>query len=906
MKKTLKLVALLVVLCMVLAVGLTACTDPDNTPDVRETMDLDDYKAYIKADLATAKAAIGTVSDSVDAAVLAAYNSGIASIEAAKNTTAVQNAFKAAKSAMANCVPYANGIYNFAGMSIAEKEEALGVLENYAIRTGLTGTTLFNEGGYVKYHERVKLGTETYIPGYGFGTLEAGELTAPLTTELTEKWQMYYHSAASSDPGTLNYLNDQGSQVSGLYGYIAASYYTIFMNSTGDGYEWVPELAASDPEAVSELDSLDQATTWRFELRRDLKYSTLGSRTSYNNRPVELEDYITPFKLLLNKANGYFRGSEMASNVDSTSIRGIENYYRLSFAKGIPEDTDEIKFSDIVGIKVYKENEGQSGEKWWFEFELNAPASMFFARYYVNSSLTMPIPKAFIDEVGVDNYLAFNGDKTESPVDNSLALGAYVAEQWDSNQQTVFKKNPNYVYASTKYKIAGVHINIYPGASEDEELIWNEFVAGNLDAAGIPSTQFAQHRYDEGVRITVGGNFKLNMNALDAETWEELFGVNGKVTQTPANKYWDVKPVMSNAHFRSALSYAIDRVSFADALNCTPAIDFFDPEYQSDPENGITYNSTQSHLNAVANLVRGTDGYGYSKQLAQEYFRMALDELEASGQLTPGTKSNPKVIELEVAWMYTWMEETYHNFVKQCWEDTFNDETVTGGLYKLKINFWVGNKWSDVYYQKMMVGQFDIGFGSISGGTYSPLNFIGNLSADPVISGGFTLNWGTDTNDPDAEILVFKGMRWSFDALYQATQKTAIVDNGRLSDQFTVAPAEPVVGDDTVTFTFTISWANGVEINFDEIDFVVFGYSGNGSDYDEWSILDYLVGGAPVIDNAKRTATFTFAVDKSELGDLMYKETFGIDLYIGWTFQGEVNATDFFTSYYFDFSGDAA
>ena len=80
----------------------------------------------------------------------------------------------------------------------------------------------------------------------------------------------------------------------------------------------------------------------------------------------------------------------------------------------------------------------------------------------------------------------------------------------------------------------------------------------------------------------------------------------------------------------------------------------------------------------------------------------------------------------------------------------------------------------------MMVGQFDIGYGSVSGNPLNPLDFLSVLSADPNISGGFTLNWGSDTNDANADVLVFDGMQWSFDALWKAANGTAIVKDGEL------------------------------------------------------------------------------------------------------------------------------
>ena len=53
--------------------------------------------------------------------------------------------------------------------------------------------------------------------------------------------------------------------------------------------------------------------------------------------------------------------------------------------------------------------------------------------------------------------------------------------------------------------------------------------------------------------------------------------------------------------------------------------------------------------------------------------------------------------------------------------------------------------------------------------------------ADPAISGSFTLNWGTDTNDPDADVLVYNGTRWSFDALWSAACGVAVVVDGALT-----------------------------------------------------------------------------------------------------------------------------
>ena len=757
-------------------------TDPGTTAEPTATpipwdgayMEAEDYKAYIAYDLDLLYADIeAQLTADQKTAVTAAIENGKAAIEEAASVSAVQAAYKAAFDAVLAAIPVADGIRSFAGENNDERANMLGILETYAVKVGTTGISLYADGRYVMYNPRITLGTENYITGYGFGILTEGAITADLDYETNAAWKRYYHSLSATDPKSLNYLDDQGSEVGDFYGYIAASYFTNFMNETKDGYDWVPELAMEKPVALN-AGADGTATKWRFQVRtgnEGLKYTTgsaIESRAAFNNRPVELEDYLTPYKLMLTQKNEYYRGSETA-NQTTGAIVGVKDYY-----DGTADGYNEELWNK-VGIKVYEEN-GKS----YFEYEFTQPMTQFFAMYYISSSLYMPIPQEFIDLVTPQNYLRFNNDATETPADNSLALGGYYVETYNADQQVVYKKNPNYVYADTKYNIEGVHIRIYPAAADDPTASINEFLAGHSDSTGIPQEFLDEYRNDPRTRTTKDSSvFKLNVNGLDAENWEVMFGENGIVTQTPKDSYWVVEPALSNSHFRKALSYSLDRVTYATARGRIPSVNFFSSNYMSDPENGMSYNATDAHAKAVASLVEGTDGNGFSLELARDYFRLALQELEAAGKYTPGTKENPTVIEIEIAWQYTSDEETYHNEVANFLETAFNDDSVHGGAYKLDVKFWVGNNWSDVYYNKMMVGQFDIGFGSVSGNTLNPLDFIGNLSSDQEISGGFTLNWGTDTNDPDAYPIVYRGERYSYDAFVNAANNQAIASEGK-------------------------------------------------------------------------------------------------------------------------------
>ena len=773
----------------------TAEPEPE-TPWDGAYLDKEDYKAYTKNDLDVVIAAIeDQLEDDTYAAVKAAKEAADAAIDEADTLAEVRAAYEAGFKAIAEAIPLADGLYTFKKESNAERTNVLGILERFAVTTGITGISLFENGGYVMYNPRVTLGTENYIVGYGFGILAEGAITADLEYETNEAWKRYYHISEAEDPGTLNYYNDQGSQVGDLFGYQAASFYTNFMNETKDGYDWVPELAKEKPVAVNDEDGDGMATTWRFEVRTGadgLKYTTgseMEDRAAFNNREVALEDYVTPFKMLLTQSNALYRGSELA-NTKSGAFAGAKEYYN-----GTAEGPNDELWAN-VGLKAYEEN-----GKNYFEVTFTEEQTQFYCMYYIASSLYMPLPQEFIDLVTVQNIFGYNNDKTQTPMDNAITVGPYYVERYDQDQQIVYKKNPNYVYADTKYAIEGIHDKIFTASREDTSAVLNEFLAGHFDASGIPQEYLSEYRNDPRTRSTTGNsNFKLNVNATNAETWEYLFGEEGVVTQTPKDSYWELKPALGNHHFVQALSYSIDRLTFANARGSIPSVDYLASNYMSDPENGLSYATTEAHKKAVETLLEDTDGYGYSLELARDYFRMALTELEADGAYTPGTKENPTVIHIEIAWMYPTHEENYHNEIKNFMETAFNDESVCGGVYQLSVDFWVGNAWSDVYYNKMMVGQFDIGFGSISGNSLDPIGFVSVLSSDQDISGSFTLNWGVDTNDPEVYPIVYKNMRWSFDGLYNSVNSKGIVSAGK-NEPIARFNYTPIVKNDDGSYT---------------------------------------------------------------------------------------------------------
>lgn len=703
----------------------------------------------------------------------------------------------------------ASGAYDFSNETPEERTKILGALEKWAVDKKLTGITLYEDGGYVMYSPDVEKGASSYIKGYGFGTLPEGNIKADLAGEEEAKYKRYYHSYEDSDPAKILYMDDDGGVVSGLVGYVSGGYYDNIMNAEKNGYIWCADLATRDDAipmqagGVEGLDANGAASIYRIPVKTGsaLKYSTLSTNptfAAFNNREATIEDYVTPYKVYYTKAYGMRRNSEAKDDV-AGSLVGTDAYIKAS------EGGFNQEAWDNLGIKTgHSETYGD-----YLEFTLNKPITPFYARYYLGGSLFAPVPADFIKALGGGSDEAaftagtklwgkFNNTATLSPVDTFLSTGPYVLEEWVKDSKITYKRNPNYVSQTgnwetevatkrpSSYHIQGVYIDIITALKEDNEAALKKFLNNELHAVTVPSTRIEEFANDPRTTIVPGSSTtKLNLNTCTEQQWEELFGENGSITQTAKEDYWDVKPCMSNASFVDGLNFCIDRKTFAAKLGATPSNDYFGSAYQSDAEKGVFYNDTQEHKDAVAENLAGTDGFGYSLEKAKVAFKMASDELIASGAYHKGDE-----ITLEMAWMVASQEDRYAKPLAKMIEDAFNG---CGGGLTLKITHFYGAVYTDVYYNKMMPGQFDIGYGGIEGNTLNPLNFMEVLKSDN--SSTFTLNWGINTNEfPEIE---YNGEHFTYDALWEVADHGGYVENGFNTPLFSIlGVGEPTLDDE--------------------------------------------------------------------------------------------------------------
>ena len=729
----------------------------------------------------------------------------------------------------------ADGGFNYASASgkdaITKRTEILGALEKNAMDNHLTGITLFENGGYVKYNSRVNLPTTTYITGFGFGLLSEGSLKEPMAAEPTAAYKMYLHTASSSDPHMINARNNDGSQVSDLEGYITSSYWGTKMNDTKDGYVWYPVLAkdkikidgveqefnrpipvfnGAEVKPNEDPNPLGLYSTWRVYVKTGedgLKYRYSGSPwegVNYDNRPVDIADYEFAYRNLLTGSHGLCRGSQIASD-QTYGIVGAQRYYNNTNSKDLTDEKalntwNNMKANGQLGIATGKDDVNG----YYIQLTLLNPIDRFTAMYTLSSNLYSPIPEDFIralgykagtpeDEIGFvrdgsSRYGTFNDNSSVAAAhqnkieDSVLSVGPYMLEKWEKDIQIVYKRNTDWQEPG-RYNIEGIHMRIIRAAQQSPTAIYDRFTqVHDLDSCGIPTQYIDVEVGQPDVFQTKGDStFKLNVNSCTQEMWDSL---NKKLWKHSDSDRYIVKPWMSNDNFLNGLFYSINRKDFAEKRGSQPSINYFSDSYLSDPENGVSYNETDAHKNAIAAYqtydAKGNPTYGYSKDRAVSCFKAAVKELVAQGKLKYGSKANPNVITINIWWMYQSDIKQYGEDIEKYFTDAFNDPDVSGGTIKLELDQQAVTVWDKVYTDHLQVGKFDLGFGAISGNTYNPLNFLEVLKSDN--SSTFTLNWGTDTSKiSKTKPLIYDDKMWSFDALWSVADHGGIVKEGAVS-----------------------------------------------------------------------------------------------------------------------------
>ena len=702
----------------------------------------------------------------------------------------------------------ASGLRNLTISTPEVKNQLLGIQEKYAYDEFLTGIPMVADTAYKMFSERSVLPVETYQDIMAFGGIDYYAVDGKLSGYSGDyEYASYWHSGLSEDPAEIYAMDADGNAVSDLAALTVLPLWSYKFNDVKNGGELYPVSAQDALPEVLDADENGQGTQFRVRVKTGkdgLKYSYAGSRSGvdWNGRDVQLEDYLTNIKLGLTQSYGLYRGAEMAGDGYTQLLKGAKQYFNATANQGY---NDEL--FQQVGIKV---DEATSSIVFTTANKFDAEG---FRDAFQGLPYYSPLPMDAVMQIGVESYGKWSTDRSYSPVDNTISVGPWTLSHWETDKGIAFKKNENYVKTEDQqdmYNLDGIFYAVYVGAKTDTELLFKEFLAGKLDSCTIPVTQLDQYKSDPRTKVVPDtGTWKLNVNATTSELWEELFGENGSVVQTPKSQYWDVKPIMSNKNFLNGLFFSMDRTAIGAASGMTPTLNYFSSAYKAYTKNSdgtlVNWNDTPEHQANIADMYPETSGY--NEDAAITYYKRAMQEELAKGTYKQGDINNPTNIELVCIWQNETNIDEFGEPAAASMTALANEAWKEYG-YTLSIkNIVPGTSYTDTY-DDLKAGQFDLGFGAISGYELDPLGLTQIWCSDG--RSGFTLNWGPDTSKVTDEI-EWNGEYYSFDAFYSVCYQGGLVAYGE-----EVSPSsltyDYVKSDSSVTYTFHITATEGAGI----------------------------------------------------------------------------------------------
>ena len=696
----------------------------------------------------------------------------------------------------------ADGSFDFSNEDWHEKTKITAALERYTMQNFTGGIPLYDDSASEAFSKRFNPKSDTYITNYGFGVMEGtlvpdGEMYNGPIVEAREQYKSYFHGYTNTDSGTFNGWDATGSDVSDRHSMITSGYYGVEMNATKDGYAWKGELArdaypvmvvkSSEDDPGTEVvitgeddPNIDKTSVyWRVYLHVGAGYeykavpgSKWANKAEFDGRQVQVEDYITPFKAMLdNKLVRY-----------SNLITDASGFYK---AADYVYDSNGSKSWETSGIGIQINKELSNEEYGVIDFRFIQPKSAATARTNLSSSLYSPIPQDFLDAIGGAKNFGVKGTTAANTFDNFLCFGAYIPVEWQSQKELIYTKNEDY-YDADRYTLPGYTEVVYSGANADD-LAWKDFKENKLDECTVPvSALVNKETYEKTYRTEGSTIIKINLNTCNKSEWKYFFGPNGKVFKHNADvvdkgtgKWSGVKDIMSNHDFLLGFFFAIDRKSLAETAGRNPAISYLSNAYMIDPTGRESYRDSEEGKAVVQEWidVAGNE-YCYNRDVAASLFHKAGEALirdygwEAGEEMT-----------IQGFYRYQSTIDNLGRYISQQVADIFNDACADLGL-TLNIDLKVGGTQYTDTYTLMDHGEFDFAEGAVSGNVLDPLNFMSTCSSSASLHQGFNLNWGRPTTHLSSRPAVYTPageegeLHWSFDALWSASQGFSVVNKG--------------------------------------------------------------------------------------------------------------------------------
>lgn len=644
-------------------------------------------------------------------------------------------------------------LYNFKYANSAYRELLCATLERWVIDKGIS-IPLYYSNGLVMYNERITPATEEYVAYMGYGA-SYGSFTG----------EDNYRTSTTAMADTANKFDYRSDSDSGVIGMIEASLFVFDWNKDFTGFEVLPELASGFPVPVAQNENGEWVETeenptyetlsrsWKVAVRTDMKFA--------DGSAITLKNFEDNLKILLDPTYKYYRANACYSG--SFVIANAKKYY-----------DGEVEW-EKVGFHFDYENN-------YIVYTLTQDLSQMDFMYNTSSYLFGVADKEFHDALGTTGFGAIPQGTTEFT--SVKASGEFIVSYYEDEKEVRYVKNPNYVANPARY-----HGTVFSQFTETKvdsaEAAWELFLAGKVDAASVPSAEYANYVNDPRAKVSPGSTvYRLSINQASDEYLKEF-------TQGA----WEGNVLMQNRNFQWALYFGINRKHVAEniVVSATPCQFYVNDTYKVAVQAPTGYRNSDA-----AQLVAGTtltttgidlleESYGFSEEDALSFYIAALDEIVAAGKVDPSKATTLKV-EIN-GWPATSTVQTnVINYIANDYERIFNSQTKYPNI---KVDFEpLMTDSSTSYYGKQMVAQYDLAFCGISGGTFDILGLFDVWSS--ADENGLRLSFGVNTEEVVKydDLILWDGEYWTYDALVAAASAPTWVVCGVKNDDYVKAVSD--------------------------------------------------------------------------------------------------------------------
>lgn len=380
------------------------------------------------------------------------------------------------------------------------------------------------------------------------------------------------------------------------------------------------------------------------------------------------------------------------------------------------ETYEEIDFSE-VGIQAPSDYE--------LVVALEVPLEGFYLRY------------AFTDGWLIKEDLYLSCEKVENGVytntygtsaDTTASYGPYKLVSFQQDKEYILEKNENYFDLEGKWQTTRIVMNYVVEAATRLQM----FLNGELDVYGLSAEDMENYATsDYTYYATEASTFFVAMNPdLDAlAARQAALGDNFN------------KTILTVEEFRQALSYSLDRASFALATAPTnsPAFGVYSSLIIYDPEVGATYRSTDEAKQVLVNFWGLADEIGdgklyadvddaidsitgYNLEMAREKFAEAYDIAKEQGLIDDDDVVRIMIGIPSSSNFYAKGNE----FLVNCWT-----EAVVGTPFEGRLTFDLNDTLGNGFGPALRNNEVDLLFGvGFVGSALDPYNLIQCYTTD--------------------------------------------------------------------------------------------------------------------------------------------------------------------------------